>query len=69
MLNAGDRVRFPDPLLNEALAEGTFVGASEEPVEVKSRVGFIPSRYAASAWVRRDDGTTERVIAAWIRPA
>jgi hypothetical protein len=68
MFNAGDRVIFPDPLLNEAPAEGTFVEAIEEPIEVKSRIGFIPSRYAAGAWVRRDDGTTERVIVAWIRP-
>jgi hypothetical protein len=69
MFNAGDRVIFPDPLLNEAPAEGTFVEPAEQPIEVKSRVGFIPSRYAAAALVRRDDGTTERVIAAWIRPA
>jgi hypothetical protein len=67
MFNAGDRIRFPDPLLNEAPAEGTFVELTEELVEVKTRIGFLPSRYAAGAWVRRDDGTTECVIAAWIR--
>jgi hypothetical protein len=68
MFNAGDRVLFPDPLLKEALAEGTFVEPTDRPIEVKPRVGGVPSKFYAGALVRRDDGTTTRVIAAWLRP-
>jgi uncharacterized protein len=67
---AGDRVRFPDPLRNEQMTTGTFVAvAVGEPLEVPSRVGGVPPRLAESAWVRREDGTAERVIHGWIRPA
>jgi hypothetical protein len=69
MFSTGDRVRFPDPRLDHALAEGTFVEYDDQPIEIKARVGGVPSRFVASAWVRRDDGTTERVIAAWVQPA
>jgi hypothetical protein len=51
------------------MTRGTFVGvAAGQPIEVKSKVGGVPSRLVESAWVRRDDGSTERVIHAWIRP-
>jgi predicted pyridoxine 5'-phosphate oxidase superfamily flavin-nucleotide-binding protein len=67
---AGDRVRFPDPLRNEQMTTGTFVAvAVGEPIEVPSRVGGVPPRLVQSARVRRDDGTTARVIHGWIRPA
>jgi predicted pyridoxine 5'-phosphate oxidase superfamily flavin-nucleotide-binding protein len=66
---AGDRVRFPDPLRNEQMTTGTFVAvAVGEPIEVPSRVGGVPPRLVESAWVRRADGTTARVIHGWIRP-
>jgi uncharacterized protein len=66
---AGDRVRFPDPLRNEQMTTGTFVAvAVGEPIEVPSRVGGVPPRLVESAWVRREDGTTARVIHGWIRP-
>lgn len=65
----GDRIRFPDPLRNEQMTPGTFVGiAVGEPIEVPSRVGGVPPRLVESAWVRREDGTTARVIHGWIRP-
>jgi len=65
---AGDRVRFPDPLRNEQMTTGTFVAvAVGEPIEVPSRVGGVPPRLVESAWVRREDGTTARVIHGWIR--
>jgi hypothetical protein len=68
--NVGDRVRFPDPLLDDAIVEGTFVAHDDEPIEVPSRVGrAVPPRFVDGAWVRRDDGTTARVIHAWIRLA
>jgi predicted pyridoxine 5'-phosphate oxidase superfamily flavin-nucleotide-binding protein len=67
---AGDRIRFPDPQRNEQMTTGTFVAvAVGEPIEVPSRVGGVPSRLVEGAWVRRDDGTTERVIHGWIRLA
>jgi predicted pyridoxine 5'-phosphate oxidase superfamily flavin-nucleotide-binding protein len=70
MFQAGDRVRFPDPLRNEQMTDGTFVEiAVGQPIEVPSRVGGVPPRLVESAWVRRDDGTTARVIHAWVRPA
>ncbi len=66
---AGDRVRFPDPLRKEQMTTGTFVAvAVGEPIEVPSRVGGVPPRLVESAWVRREDGTTARVIHGWIRP-
>jgi hypothetical protein len=69
MFREGDRVRFPDPDRHEEITDGTFVEiAAGRPLEVKSRVGGVPSRFAESAWVRRADGTTARVIHAWIRP-
>jgi uncharacterized protein len=65
----GDRIRFPDPLHGEQMTPGTFVAvAAGQPIEVKSKVGGVPSRLVESAWVKRDDGSTERVIHAWIRP-
>jgi predicted pyridoxine 5'-phosphate oxidase superfamily flavin-nucleotide-binding protein len=68
-LPAGDRVRFPDPLRREQMTTGTFVAvAVGEPIEVPSRVGGVPPRLVESAWVRREDGTTARVIHGWIRP-
>jgi uncharacterized protein len=67
---AGDRIRFPDPLRGEVMTAGTFVElAVGQPIEVPSRVGGVPPRLVESAWVRRDDGTTARVIHAWIRAA
>jgi hypothetical protein len=70
MFEAGDRIRFPDPLQGDALTDGTFVEiAAGQPITVPSRVGGVPPRIVAAAWVRRDDGTVERVIHAWIRPA
>jgi uncharacterized protein len=66
----GDRIRFPDPRNGEQMTAGTFVAvAAGQPIEVKSKVGGVPSRLVESAWVKREDGTTERVIHAWIRPA
>ena len=66
---AGDRIRFPDPQRNEQMTTGTFVAvAVGEPIEVPSRVGGVPPRLVEGAWVRRDDGTTARVIHGWIRP-
>jgi hypothetical protein len=65
----GDRIRFADPLNGEQMTPGTFVAvAAGQPIEVKSKVGGVPSRLVESAWVRREDGSTERVIHAWIRP-
>lgn len=65
----GDRIRFPDPLRNEQMTPGTFVAiAVGEPIAVPSRVGGVPPRLVESAWVRREDGTTARVIHGWIRP-
>jgi predicted pyridoxine 5'-phosphate oxidase superfamily flavin-nucleotide-binding protein len=65
----GDPVRFPDPERNEQLTPGTFVGiAAGEPIAVPSRVGGVPPRLVESAWVKRADGTTARVIHAWITP-
>jgi uncharacterized protein len=67
---AGDRIRFPDPQRNEQMTTGTFVAvAVGEPIEVPSRVGGVPPRLVESAWVRRDDGTSARVIHGWIRLA
>src|SRR4051812_32098381 len=61
--------RFPDPERNEQLTPGTFVGiAAGEPIAVPSRVGGVPPRLVESAWVKRADGTTARVIHAWITP-
>jgi predicted pyridoxine 5'-phosphate oxidase superfamily flavin-nucleotide-binding protein len=66
---AGDRVRFPDPERNEQMTTGTFVAvAVGDPIAVPSRVGGVPPRLVESAWVRREDGTTARVIHGWIRP-
>src|SRR3954454_11472925 len=65
----GDRIRFPDPLRGDQMTPGTFVGvAVGQPIEVKAKVGGVPSRLVESAWIRREDGSTERVIHAWIRP-
>jgi uncharacterized protein len=65
----GDRIRFPDPLRGDRMTPGTFVGvAVGQPIEVKAKVGGVPSRLVESAWIRREDGSTERVIHAWIRP-
>src|SRR3954469_18446698 len=65
----GDRIRFPDPLRGDQMTPGTFVGvAVGQPIEVKAKVGGVPSRLVESAWTRREDGSTERVIHAWIRP-
>jgi len=51
------------------MTRGTFVEvAVGQPIEVPSRVGGVPPRLVESAWVRREDGTTARVIHAWIRP-
>jgi hypothetical protein len=70
MFEAGDRIRFPDPRQGDALTDGTFVElAVGQPITVPSRVGGVPPRIVEAALVRRDDGTTERVIHAWIRPA
>jgi uncharacterized protein len=67
--SAGDPIRFPDPQLGEQMTHGTFVEvAVGQPIEVPSRVGGVPPRLVESAWVRREDGTTARVIHAWIRP-
>src|SRR6476646_1729036 len=67
--SAGDPVRFPDPQRGEQMTRGTFVEvAVGQPIEVPSRVGGVPPRLVESAWVRREDGTTARVIHAWIRP-
>jgi len=67
--SAGDPVRFPDPQRGERMTRGTFVEvAVGQPIEVPSRVGGVPPRLVESAWVRREDGTTMRVIHAWIRP-
>jgi len=69
MFETGDRIRFPDPLRDDALTEGTFVEiAAGQPIKIPPRVGGVPPRIVDAAWVRRDDGTTERVIHAWIRP-
>ena len=66
----GDRVRFADPLRDDQMTPGTFIAvAAGQPIEVKSKIGGLPSRLVESAWVKRDDGSTERVIHAWIRPA
>jgi uncharacterized protein len=66
---AGDAIRFPDPERGERMTPGIFVEvAVGEPIEVPSRVGGVPPRLVESAWVRREDGTTARVIHAWIRP-
>jgi len=52
------------------MTNGTFVALTVgEPIEVPSRVGGVPPRLVESAWVRREDGTTARVIHGWIRPA
>jgi predicted pyridoxine 5'-phosphate oxidase superfamily flavin-nucleotide-binding protein len=65
----GDRIVFADPRNGERMTRGTFVAvAAGQPIEVKSKVGGVPSRLVESAWVRRADGSTERVIHAWIRP-
>jgi predicted pyridoxine 5'-phosphate oxidase superfamily flavin-nucleotide-binding protein len=65
----GDAIRFADPLRNDQMTPGTFIAvAVGEPIEVKSKVGGVPSRLVESAWVRREDGSTTRVIHAWIRP-
>ena len=67
--SAGDAIRFPDPQRGEQITHGTFVEvAVGQPIEVPSRVGGVPPRLVESAWVRREDGTTARVIHAWIRP-
>ena len=67
--SAGDAIRFPDPQRGEQMTHGTFVEvAVGHPIEVPSRVGGVPPRLVESAWVRREDGTTARVIHAWIRP-
>jgi len=67
--SAGDPIRFPDPQRGEQMTRGTFVEvAVGQPIEVPSRVGGVPPRLVESAWVRREDGTTARVIHAWIRP-
>jgi hypothetical protein len=66
---AGDAIRFPDPQRGEQMTHGTFVEvAVGQPIEVPSRVGGVPPRLVESALVRREDGTTARVIHAWIRP-
>jgi predicted pyridoxine 5'-phosphate oxidase superfamily flavin-nucleotide-binding protein len=63
----GDRIRFPDPRRGEQMTRGTFLAvAAGEPIEVKAKVGGVPSRLVESAWVKREDGSTERVIHAWI---
>src|SRR4029079_18064124 len=65
----GDPIRFTDPQRGEQITRVT-VGevAVGQPIEVPSRVGGVPPRLVESAWVRREDGTTARVIHAWIRP-
>jgi hypothetical protein len=70
MFETGDRIRFPDPLANDAMTDGTFLEiAVGEPVEVSSAIGSGPGRLADTAWVSRDDGTTARVVYERIRPA
>lgn len=69
MFTSGDRIRFPDPLNDDVMTEGTFLEvAVNEPVEVPSASGGMP-RLADTAWVRREDGTTARVVYDRIRPA
>lgn len=66
--NAGDRIRFPDPLENDEIVPGKFHEvAVDEPLEVPTPDGG--TRKVDAAWVSREDGTTARVPVSKIKPA
>lgn len=70
VFNVGDPIRFPDPLNDDTMTPGTFLEvAVNEPAEVESRSRGVPPRLADTAWVRREDGTTARIVYERIRPA
>jgi hypothetical protein len=65
----GDKVRFPDPLKDGEIVDGTFHEVIvNEPMEVPTRDGG--TRLTDACWVSRaDDSTTARVPCDSIRPA
>ena len=64
----GDRIKFPDPLEDEAMTDGTFHEIIDDPSQM------LPDpagdRKLDTAWVSRaEDSTTARVAYNKIRPA